>query len=60
MLAFREKSVWSFGLIFTFDTAVHDSFAVEFWRRLPDSDSTLGRHRVLCVQIIPIKYVLGR
>jgi hypothetical protein len=30
----------------TFDAAVYDGFAVEVWRRLPDSDSILARHGV--------------
>jgi len=33
----------------TFDTAIHDRFAVEIGRCMPDSGSTLARHRVVCV-----------
>jgi hypothetical protein len=36
----------------TFDATIYNSFAVEVWRWLPDSDSTLGRHRVLLMLYI--------
>jgi hypothetical protein len=36
----------------TFNATVYNSFAVEIRRGLPDSDSTLGRHRVLLMLYI--------